>query len=43
MLFQENDTKITCRDAKSAKASALYLAPISVAYFHWDDFHVAED
>jgi hypothetical protein len=23
--------------------SAFYLAPISVAYLHWDDFHVAED
>lgn len=23
--------------------SAIYLAPITVAYLHWDDFHVAED
>jgi hypothetical protein len=23
--------------------SAFYLAPITVAYLHWDDFHVAED
>ena len=23
--------------------AAFYLAPISVAYLHWDDFHVAED